>query len=344
MRGVLSVFFSVVLPIYKVEKYLARCIESVLSQTFSDFELILVDDGSPDKCPEICDEYAKKDSRIIVVHKENGGLVSARQAGVKIARGEYVLNLDSDDAIENHTLQTAYDIIKSTNSDIVTFSVKHYINGKTGDAIHCGVDEGLYSGETLENVIYSKLLADKNMKHIAYFLSGKIIRSSIAIPNQLKVSTKISLGEDVLSIVPCFLQAQNVYVSHDPVYLYTMREDSMSVSSFTRQMSQLNVLIKELKQIDISKIKDGREQFSRYCCYMCFALLAFAAEEKAFEKIGELEDIILNSEFADELIKAEFDEISIKSRIAISLLKRKQIKPAFYFLYICKVIKNVLKR
>ena len=79
--------FSVIVPIYKVEKYLVSCIESVLNQSFADFELILVDDGSPDNCPKICDEYAEKDGRIKVIHKENGGLVSARKACIKIAKG-----------------------------------------------------------------------------------------------------------------------------------------------------------------------------------------------------------------------------------------------------------------
>ena len=88
---------SILVPIYNVEKYLPRCIESVLSQDFRDYELILVDDGSPDQCPQICDEYAKKDSRIKVVHKQNGGLVSARLAGFMEARGEYLVFLDSDD-------------------------------------------------------------------------------------------------------------------------------------------------------------------------------------------------------------------------------------------------------
>ena len=92
-------FFSVIVPVYKVEKYLPNAIESVLNQTFSDFELILVDDGSPDRCPEICDNYKEKDSRIKVVHKPNGGLASARRAGIKLAEGDYVLNLDSDDRI-----------------------------------------------------------------------------------------------------------------------------------------------------------------------------------------------------------------------------------------------------
>ena len=107
-------FFSVIVPIYNVEKYLRRSIDSVLSQTFSDFELILVDDGSPDNCPKICDEYVQKDHRIKVVHKKNGGLVSARQAGISIAKGEYMFNLDADDAITPDALMSAHEIILDT--------------------------------------------------------------------------------------------------------------------------------------------------------------------------------------------------------------------------------------
>ena len=87
-------FFSIIVPIYNVQKYLERCIDSVLSQTFQDFELILVDDGSLDECGTICDEYAKLNEKIKVIHKENGGLVSARQAGICIATGDYVFHLD----------------------------------------------------------------------------------------------------------------------------------------------------------------------------------------------------------------------------------------------------------
>ena len=337
-------FFSVILPIYKVEKYLERCIESVLSQTFSDFELILVDDGSPDNCPKICDEFAKKDNRIVVIHKENGGLVSARQAGVKIAKGEYVFNLDADDAIENDALASAFEIIKSTDADIVSFSHKYYSNGQIGKIVHDILPEGLYEKTDIEKKIYPVLLANKNMQHALYFLWGRALKRSLVAPNQLNVSTKITIGEDVMCVVPSFLQAEKVYVSHNPVYLYTIRGDSMSVSSFPNQMRQLNVFAKCLNQTDISEIKDSEEQFSRYYCFMIFSLLASAAEGNAFEKLGEIEDIILKSEFVDELSKAAFEKISLKSRICIFLLKRKQIKLSFYFLYICKEIKSILKK
>ena len=123
-------FFSVIVPIYNVEKYLSRCIDSVLSQTFADFELILVDDGSPDNCPEICDEYAQKDRRVKVIHKENGGLVSARQAGVSIAKGDYIFNLDGDDAIDTDALMSAYEIISDTKAEMVSFSYRIYTDAR----------------------------------------------------------------------------------------------------------------------------------------------------------------------------------------------------------------------
>ena len=90
-------FFSIIVPVYKVEAYLPQCVASVLSQTFSDFELILIDDGSPDGCGALCDRYAREDSRIRVVHKKNGGLSSARNSGLRIASGEAIVFLDSDD-------------------------------------------------------------------------------------------------------------------------------------------------------------------------------------------------------------------------------------------------------
>ena len=121
--------FSVIVPIYNVQKYLKICIESVLSQTFQDYELILVDDGSLDDCGAICDNYAKDNKQIKVIHKQNGGLVSARQAGILEASGDYVFHLDGDDAILPNALESAYEIIKKHNPDIVSFSHIRCING-----------------------------------------------------------------------------------------------------------------------------------------------------------------------------------------------------------------------
>ena len=103
---------SIIVPIYMVEKYLVRCIESIISQTYSNLEIILVDDGSLDDCPQICDEYAKKDNRIKAIHKKNGGLSSARNAGMEVVTGNYILFVDSDDYIKEDMYEILLNLIK----------------------------------------------------------------------------------------------------------------------------------------------------------------------------------------------------------------------------------------
>lgn len=116
---------SVIIPIYKVEKYLAKCIDSVLNQTYKNLEIILVDDGSPDNCGKICDEYALKDSRIKVIHKKNGGLSDARNAGLDLSCGEYVLFVDSDDYIHSDMINILYTTLKRDDSDMAVCNVQY---------------------------------------------------------------------------------------------------------------------------------------------------------------------------------------------------------------------------
>lgn len=117
--------FSVIIPIYRVEQYLCACVDSVLAQTYRNFEVVLVDDGSPDGCPGLCDEYAKKDARVRVIHKANGGLSDARNSGLKLASGEYVLFLDGDDYWDDpQALECFADRLQKTNADILNFSYK----------------------------------------------------------------------------------------------------------------------------------------------------------------------------------------------------------------------------
>lgn len=114
---------SVIVPIYNVEKYLARCVDSIVNQTYKNLEIILVDDGSPDRCPQMCDDYAEKDSRIKVVHKKNGGLSDARNAGIAVATGEYISFIDSDDYVSDDFFECLLDAMNKENSDIAECSV-----------------------------------------------------------------------------------------------------------------------------------------------------------------------------------------------------------------------------
>lgn len=336
-------FFSVIVPVYNVEKYLKNCIESVLGQTFCDFELILVDDGSPDLCPEICDSYAKKDDRIKVIHKKNGGLASARRAGIKLAQGEYVFNLDSDDLIQEDTLEYAHKIITDTNCDILSFSYQWVKNSETLKITDDGIEDGYYSKSEIEKYIYPRLLMDKNMGHISYYLSGKAIRREFLTVHQLNVNEKISLGEDLCCVIPCYLDAKSVYISKKSAYLYTIREDSLSKDFNTNQVLLIENVIEEICKTKMKDFKDFNKQLCRYSCFMCFTILASAAENNHFKSIRKLKKTILSSSHSEKIRCAEFENISLKSRISIFLMKRKLYITAFYFLNLCKNIKKIKK-
>jgi len=337
-------FFSVIVPVYKVEEYLENCINSVLGQTFGDFELILVDDGSPDACPVICDRAASADSRIKVIHKPNGGLASARQAGIREAEGDYVYNLDSDDAMEKDTLECAHKIITDTGCDIVSFAYKWVENGKVTAITNDTADEGYYGREAIREHIFPKLLMDKSMNHVAYYLAGKAIRRELLLPVQLGVSPEISLGEDLCCVVPCYLKASGVYISKKAAYLYTKRSTSISKKFNSGQIYQIQDVINEVSGHVAKMGADFDAQLSRYSCFMCFAILAAAAEGNHFESINEIKQNIKNSVHASMIKKAEFQNITLKSRISIFLMKKGLIGAAFYFLNFCKRIRNLLKK
>ena len=120
---------SIIVPVYKVEEYLESCVNSIIAQTYSNIEIILVDDGSPDKCPEICEALKKKDKRIKVIHKQNGGLSDARNFGVKAACGEYVLYVDSDDVIEADMVEHLVKLIHDNNADIALSFFDNVLQG-----------------------------------------------------------------------------------------------------------------------------------------------------------------------------------------------------------------------
>lgn len=336
-------FISVTVPIYKVEKYIKGCIESVLSQDFTDFELILTDDGSPDVCPDICDAYAEKDSRIKVIHKRNGGLVSARKAAVKAACGEYILNLDGDDELAPGALRAIYDIAKNTDAEIICFSYI-YRYGSIRKIKEDIVPEKLYGREQAEKELFPKLLLDENMHHLFYFLSGKAIKRDILYEPQLAVNDAVTMGEDICTVIPCFMRAKSVFMSKKAFYIYNIRSDSMTTSFETNQIEKLCRIVNELKNMNFPVPNDFSEQISRYSLFMCFAIIADAAERKYFGSCPSLRRLVMQSPLKDEIKKAKFKLVTKKSRISVFLIKKGFFGTAFAFLYLCGAIKKILGR
>lgn len=201
---------SVIVPIYNTEKYLARCIDSILAQTFTDFELILVDDGSKDNSGKICDEYAQKDSRIVVVHKENGGTNKARETGVNKSTGEWITFVDSDDTLLINALAVLCDNI-SFDFDIIVGQVSDNVRYKS---------QYILEIENYRNeIIKGKLVV---LSH------AKLYRKEIFKYNIFTFSKEIIIGEDMIMNIRLSFETNNkVLIIPNKIYNYLYRSDSL---------------------------------------------------------------------------------------------------------------------
>lgn len=214
---------SIIVPVYNTGQYLSNCIESILSQNFSNFELLLIDDGSKDGSGAICDKYAKKDNRIRVFHKENGGVSSARNLGLDHASGEWIYYVDSDDQVLPGGLQTMVDCI-SDDVDIVLGGYKKYdefghVVQEVDDRVVCTMDKR----ESL-STLYAR-----HGKYYKYLTLGciRLLRNNIIQANNLRFDTGISNKEDTLFLTQYICRSNGVTrFTTTPVYRYNLRSDS----------------------------------------------------------------------------------------------------------------------
>ena len=251
---------SVLIPIYNVEPYLQRCIDSVLAQDFTDWEMILVDDGSPDRCPEICDEAAKKDARIRVVHKENGGLLSARKAGVQIARGEYFVFWDSDDTVPENALSTLYNHIKQ-GYDVVRASGLRVTNeGKKSP-----LEPYPFIGEINGTDEY---LRKQFTGEIAPYLWNGIYKSSLFDDTiyDTSIAYRISVGEDWITNLIIGRRICKALIIEDVVYYYYYNPKSyMGSTVFSLDyQDRVDEVLEEMKVLGHPAIEYLVEE--KVCC------------------------------------------------------------------------------
>ena len=216
---------SVIVPIYGIERYLGICIESILHQSYQNLEIILVDDGSPDRCPEICDLYAKKDPRIRVIHKTNGGLVSARKAGIKAATGDYATYVDGDDWIESDYY--AWLAKEVGDADVVISGQSRTLFEKTV-RITSNIPAGCYEGDSLKT-LWSRMVSfgDFYKPGITTYVWNKLFKRELLLKYQMLVDDFISIGEDAAVTYPLLLGCEKVVITDHCGYHYRQREDSM---------------------------------------------------------------------------------------------------------------------
>lgn len=230
---------SVIVPVYNVEKYLSRCIDSLIRQSYSNIEILLVDDGSKDESLSICKEYEAKDSRIHVFHKENEGLGLTRNYGVEQATGEYITFVDSDDYLTLDAIDSMVKKAVETDADVVIAS--HYYKNKKQEI---ELSERLYCGTEIKEILMVHMMGNNGnqLDALSYTAWGKLYKKEIFTKNRLLFPSERKLiWEDLAFSVEAYPLCEKVYILHKPVYYYCFNEGSLTHTYKPKMIKFLNI-------------------------------------------------------------------------------------------------------
>lgn len=274
---------SIIVPVFNVEDYLNKCMDTLLGQTFLDLEIILVDDGSTDTSGSMCDGFARKFPNVTVIHKTNGGLASARNAGMEYARGEYVAFVDSDDWMEQEAYKTMYEKCRTTKPDILNYGYKKVCDGTVLFQEHATFPEGLYDYQDIQNRILPDSVAREkafDQVNLPVQLSACmcIYRRAFLLEHSLQFeSERIVLNEDWLFNIRCLCHAESMLILHDSFYNYLTRGTSLSWSYKTDSYERRKILYQRYREeLTLIGRQDPEIQHrlrnfwmeSVYCCYI----------------------------------------------------------------------------
>ena len=325
---------SIIVPIYNIKNYLKKCIESIIKQTYYDLEIILVDDGSTDGCGELCEKYACVDKRIIVIHKKNGGLISARKAGIQVARGEYVTFVDGDDWIESDLYERIMINIADKNYDMFCYGFKQDM-GKSYNIVSNLAGSGEYKGEKLQEEVLSGLICGKNTFRGTIISSvwSKVFRKEILYESLMRMAENYALGEDCVCTASCILGSTYIGISNEICgYHYRFNNESI-INSFDKLFCEHSIaLYNEINRvIQENGYPQLRGQMLRYIVsivVMGVAKLTNRKNKISFRKqYLYLKHLIENREIKEILLESNAEQIPFegKNLILYNLLIKKQL-------------------
>lgn len=315
--------FSVIVPVYNVAPYLPECIDSILSQSFEDFELVLVVDGSPDDSLFICREYEAKDGRVKTIYKENSGLVSARKAGAEVAVGEYVICIDGDDWIEEGYFERLNDIILQFVPDMLVFGYLKNTNGRK-EKQSFTMPVGFFKSDGREQLI-QKYLFDESGRRlndgtIPYSLWSKAIRRELYIKAQLQVPDAITIGEDALCTAYILNDIKSVFAEDRCFYNYRILPESISHTFSTRIFDKFLLVADEFMKIPYI----DRNKIYGYCMNSLYKRLSAFSQSASYR---EFHTYLTNDEaykrFWSFASKFNDQNLNLKNKFKCFLVKRR---------------------
>lgn len=312
---------SIIVPVYNVEQYLPKCLDSILSQTFSDIEVITVDDGSPDSCGKILDEYAKKDERIKVIHKENGGVSSARNAGLDVAVGEYIGFVDPDDTIFPDMYEHLYNEAVEGNYDIVQCGCIQV--NEAGDVI-----QNLACNEEKEYTNTDDMLCDFFERTIINSVWNKIFKCDII--KNVRFITELRVAEDGLFVHDCLVKTNRLKVIKKCGYCYAISNSSVIHSGINEKIFDNFVMLDALHDLH----KDNENVlscFKKYNAWFTVNVMFNVLQSQKFqERIPEVIERIL--QLKETILKGKFSKKNKIFTLMLSIAPKTTCKLASLYL------------
>ncbi len=307
-------FLSVIVPVYNAENFLCECVDSLLAQDFTDYEIILVDDGSTDQSGVICDRYAAASSRVLSLHQPNGGHTSARQHGLRASRGRYIAFADSDDWIAPGMYRLMCQAVYDTGADVVICSHTAVMASRE-EVVRSDFPAGFYDKQRLEKEVYPRMIYSGTYYRygIAPNLWNKLFRRELLDRHLFHVPTDVVMGEDALASYSCMLEASSMYFLDEPLYYYRSNASSLSRRSapLSRLPQNRKVFDTLWQVIDTARYPYMAEQLNYFCVYQ--SLLAYEAVFRKMAQNGEDFRQYFADECRDEKIRRAFRSVPINA-------------------------------
>lgn len=330
-------FISVVIPVYNVERYLRRCVESLVNQGYESYEIILVDDGSTDNSGILCEEIAKEFANVTAVHKANGGLGSARNFGLDCVKGDYVTFVDSDDWVTHDYFQSIEKILKENHPDIVKFGYQKIQYGVEGVSVTPYFEEGYYKrqkiiAEILPGVIGPIRLFDYSKSALMSACSCVYSMNFLQKNRICFQSEREILNEDHLFNFSALLFAESVVITHKVLYLYDFREGSLSKRYISNMVERKQRLLQEYRKILLNSnlFEQYEEAYYTQCADSYYACITnecghWNSKEKNRGSI-KVKGILKDKQCQVALRKSRHNNLNIKGFIIYWLMRTKQAR------------------
>ena len=325
-----KVLFSIIVPIYGVDKYLNKCVKSLINQTYKNIEIILVDDGSKDNCPGICDYYSALDNRIKVIHKRNGGLVSARKAGAEIASGQYIICVDGDDWVSTKYVEHFNSAIMQYKPDVICCG---YI--QTNEIIEINqsfkIESGYYNLKKMEQYIYPIAIESEFGEIFPPQLWAKAFKKELYLPEQLAVSDLIRIGEDGAVVKPILTKATSLYIIDKCLYYYRANNESMTKNNSVYDWNGPRYIYDHLKKRINFASYNFENQIIRRTARDIYTVVFSQFNSKSKYNIIKkvIKEQLQSSDFKKILLTCKYKRV--KYKLEIFLLRHSLVLPIYFF-------------